>query len=99
MNGRSAEADRVTEQVVTVMLREHRPPEREADGPSGTAERLTVSVKPFSPVTVIVVVPVAVAATGPNGFGEALMVKSTTWTFTVAVWSENPADDPVTVAT
>jgi hypothetical protein len=69
----------------------------DALGPKGSADRLIVSVNPFTPVTVIVVDPEAPAATGPNGFGLAVIVKSTTLTLRVAVCEVNPVDAPVIV--
>jgi hypothetical protein len=88
--------------VVTVELRVHglgEVEDRDALGPKGIAARLIVSANPFLPVTVIIVPPDAPAAVGPNGFGLAVTVKSTTWTFTVAVLDVNPGDEPVTVTT
>ena len=87
---------------MTVVLRAHglgEVAEMDALGPKGTADRLIVSVNPFTPVTVIVVDPEAPAATGPNGFGLAVTVKSTTLTLRVAVCDVNPVADPVMVTT
>ena len=87
-------------QVVTAALSEHVLGDGwVAVGPIAMVDRSIVSVNPFSPVRVRVVEAVPPAATGPIGLGEALMVKSTTWTLTVALWLEYPGDDPVTVTT
>ena len=52
-------------------------------------DRLTVPLKLFSPVMVIVVVP-GVPALKERLVGETVIVKSTTLTFTSTEWRSNP---------
>jgi len=62
------------------------------------AVRVTVPVKPFTAVTMIVWVPVAPGANGPTVVAaDGAIVKSTTWNSIVSVVCDNPPFVPVTV--